>query len=81
MQFDIDACFKSSHPLIRGTIVKSFKYGSARETDPMLLEICALDLIKIVQDSDLNVKKNALESLNAIIHNCHSVIKSDIDNL
>ena len=33
------------------------------------MEMASNDLIKLVEDKDLNVKKNALESLNAIVHN------------
>jgi hypothetical protein len=81
MHSDIDHCLKSTNSFIRSTIVKSFKHASSKDTDPMQLEIVASDLIQLVKDSDLNVKKNSLESLNAIVHNQPYVIKGDIDNL
>jgi len=51
------------------TIVKSFKYGGAKDTDAGQLSMVASDLIELISDKDLVVKKNALESLNAIVHN------------
>jgi len=67
--------------MVRSTIVKSFKYASAKETDSMQLEMCVTDLIKLVEDKDLSVKKHALESLLAIVHNQPSVVRSDIERL
>jgi cullin-associated NEDD8-dissociated protein 1 len=61
--------------------VKSFKYGGAKETDPMVLELCVSDLISLVKDPDLVVKKNCLEGLNAIVHNQSGVIRQDIEKL
>jgi len=49
--------------------VKSFKYGGAKDTDPLELEMVGSDLIQMISDKDLNVKRHALEALNAIIHN------------
>lgn len=47
----------------------------------MQLEICSSELIKLVEDKDLNVKKNALEALNAIVHNQPSVIRGELERL
>jgi cullin-associated NEDD8-dissociated protein 1 len=81
MYNDIEECFKSGNVAIRSTIVKSFKYAGAKETDSVSLEMCHHDLIKLVEDSDLSVKKNALEALNAIVHNQPSVVRSNVDKL
>ena len=43
--------------------------------------MCVTDLIKLVEDKDLSVKKHALESLLAIVHNQPSVVRSDIEKL
>jgi hypothetical protein len=69
MYNDIEGCFKSGDNLVRATIVKSFKYGGAKDTESLPLEMAASDLIKLVEDKDINVKKNALESLAAVVHN------------
>lgn len=69
MYNDIESCFKSANNLVRGTIVKSFKYAGAKETESLPLEMAASELIKLVEEKDLNVKRNALESLNTIVHN------------
>jgi hypothetical protein len=81
MYNDIEECFKSGNVQIRSTIVKSFKYAGAKETDPVSLEMCHQDLIKLVEDSDLSVKKNALEALNAIVHNQPNVVRSNVEKL
>lgn len=43
--------------------------------------MCIQDLIKLVQDSDLSVKKNALESLTAVIHSQPHVVRADLERL
>jgi cullin-associated NEDD8-dissociated protein 1 len=45
------------------------------------LEICSSELIKAVEDKSLNVKKNALEALNAIVHNQPNVIRQELERL
>ncbi len=47
----------------------------------MDLELSVEPLIKLVQDTDLQVKKNALESLTAIIHSQPQVVRGDVDKL
>ena len=74
----IDSSFKSKNENERSTVVKSFKYGGSKETSPIDLEIVAADLIEIIKDKNLSVKKHALESLNAIVHNQPNVVKEDI---
>jgi hypothetical protein len=37
---DIENGFKSANNLVRGTVVKSFKYAASKETDSLQLEIC-----------------------------------------
>ena len=79
MVSDIERSFKSSNALERATIVKSFKYAGSKETDQNDLENALEYLLKLVGDSDLNVKRNALESINAIVHNQPSVVRSRSD--
>jgi cullin-associated NEDD8-dissociated protein 1 len=81
MSQDIERSFKSQNNLERATIVKSFKYAGAKDTDAMDLESALEFLLKLVGDHDLNVKRNALESINAIVHNQPSVIRGDIELL
>jgi cullin-associated NEDD8-dissociated protein 1 len=72
---------KSPNAQVRATVVKSFKYAASKETDSMDLELSVEPLIKLVQDTDLQVKKNALESLTAIIHSQPQVVRGDVDKL
>lgn len=53
---------------MRSTLAKSFKFGGSKETNPDILGLIASDLINLVKDNDLQVKKNTLEGLNAIVH-------------
>ena len=69
MSSDIENGFKNPNHLVRGTVVKSFKYAVSKETDSLQLDILVQEIIKLVDDKDLVVKKNALESLNSIVHN------------
>lgn len=69
MYTDIENSFKSSNDKVRSTIVKSLKYAGSKETETVPLEMATSDLIKLVEDKDLNVKRHALESINAIVHN------------
>jgi hypothetical protein len=64
--------------LERATIARSFKYAGAKDTDPMDLETALEFLLKLVGDQDLNVKRNALESINAIVHNQPTVVRGDV---
>ncbi len=78
---DIEGGFKNSNNLVRGTIVKSFKYSGSKETDTMHLEFVIGDIINLIKDKDLKVKKNALESLTCISHHHHGIIKSELNDL
>lgn len=69
MSGDIEKSFKSSNPLERATIVRSFKFAGARETESSDLAEALEYVLKLVGDADLTVKRNALESINAIVHN------------
>jgi HEAT repeat protein len=81
MTNEIESSFKSANNLVRSTIVKSFKYAASKETDSFDLEQCVENLLKLVQDSDLVVKRYALESLNAIVHNQSACVRNDIQQL
>lgn len=78
---EIEHGLKDQNPQVRSTIVKSFKYAGSKDTDAVQLEICSSELIKLVEDKDLNVKRNALEALNAIVHNQPSVIRGELERL
>ena len=74
----IEASFKSANALERSTIVKAFKYAASKETCQLDLEQSVEPLLKLVQDSDLVVKRNALEALNAIVHSQPDCVRNDI---
>jgi hypothetical protein len=65
----MESSFKSKNNVEKATIVKSFKFGASKDADSMHLELVLSDLVNMVMEEDLVVKKNALESLNAIVHN------------
>eukprot|EP00349_Pseudokeronopsis_sp_Brazil_P001033 CAMPEP_0202963642 /NCGR_PEP_ID=MMETSP1396-20130829/7659_1 /ASSEMBLY_ACC=CAM_ASM_000872 /TAXON_ID= /ORGANISM="Pseudokeronopsis sp., Strain Brazil" /LENGTH=341 /DNA_ID=CAMNT_0049685041 /DNA_START=2492 /DNA_END=3517 /DNA_ORIENTATION=+ len=77
----VDSAFKSVSALERATVVKSFKYGGAKDTDPMNLEMVLMDLVGLVNDKDLAVKRHALESLNSIVHNQPQILKNEADSV
>jgi len=66
---DLRKGLNSTDPKVRSTITRSFKFAGVKETDRMSLEIMMDDLISKISDSDLSVKRNALESLINIVHN------------
>ncbi len=47
----------------------------------MDLEMSLEQLLVLMQDKDLNVKRNALESINAIVHSQPSAVKNDLEKL
>lgn len=47
---DVETGLKSHNNLIRGTVVKSFKYAGHRDTELALLELASSELIKLVSD-------------------------------
>ena len=61
----------------RSTITRAFKFAGVKEADKMSLEILLEDLIKKISDSDLHVKRNALESLINIVHNHPDSFRQD----
>lgn len=61
--------FKTNNKVQKATFVKSFKWGASKETNNSDLEIAVVDLVNLIPEKDLTVKKNALEALNAIVHN------------
>ena len=81
MYDDIEKCFKSTNNLIRSTIVKSFKFAGHKDTDFALLEIASTQLVQLVTDNDLNVKRHALESLNAIVHNSKECVRQELEKI
>ncbi len=81
MSSEIESGMKSKNHLVRATIAKSFKSAAVKETDEMQLNLFATDLIKMIGDTDLQVKQNSLEALTQIIHNRADVIKSDVKTL
>jgi len=73
----LDASFKSSSPLERATVTKSFKFGASKETNGFELQFFIESLIRQVGDSDITVRRFALESLTAITHTQSAVVKGD----
>lgn len=73
--------FKSANAFERSTVVKSFKFGGSKDTDPMQLEMVTSDLISLIADKDLSVKRHALEALNAVVHNQPNCVKGELDSI
>lgn len=72
----LDQGLKSDKALLRSTIAKSFKYGGTKDTNEEILELFLNDLIMMVKDKDLQVKKNSIEGLNTIVHYQPNTIKN-----
>lgn len=77
MSTQIENSFKSASPLERATVTKSFKFGAARETNSVDLELFVEFLIRLVGDGDITVRRCALESLTAIAHTQPHCVKAD----
>src|SRR3569833_15804 len=78
----VDKSFNSANNVEKATIVKSFKYGAAKDTNQQQLETVVGDLVSMIQDKDLSVKKNALEALNSVVHNHPNALRGDtLENL
>lgn len=78
---DLDNCLKNPNSMIRSTIVRSFKYSANKATDQMQLELLMTEFNACLFDSDIQVRRNALESLNSIVHNVPGIIKNDLDQI
>ncbi len=76
-----DSGFKSNNGVERATIAKSLKFGASKDTDSVQLEMVLSDLILLISDKDLGVKRNSLEALNSIVHNQPQVIRSEAETL
>lgn len=81
MSSQLETSFKSSSAFERATVTKSFKFGASRETNPMDLHIFIEYLIRMVGDSDIVVRRFALESLTAITHVHPSAVKDEVAKL
>lgn len=79
MGAQFEASFKSASSLERATITKSFKYGAAKETNQIDLEAFVEYLVKMIGDSDLNVRRFALDSLTAITHAHSGAVRKDAE--
>ena len=47
----------------------------------MQLEMVTSDLISLIADKDLSVKRHALEALNAVVHNQPNCVKGELDSI
>lgn len=66
---NMEQLLADKNELKRSTYAKSFKYSGVAATDDMMLSSISENLIKLIQDENLDVKKHALESLTTIVHN------------
>jgi len=68
MSSQFESSFKSASPYERASVTKSFKFGASKETKQFDLAAFVEYLIKMVGDSDITVRRYALEALTAITH-------------
>ena len=78
---DIETGLGNPNALIRSTVVRSLKYSAVKETEQMQLELLMGEFIACLSDTDIHVRRNALESLNSIVHNLSHIIKNDLDSI
>ena len=81
MIFQFEASFKSESAFERATVAKSFKFGASKETDHDDLKMFVENLIRLIGDKDIVVRRYALESLTAITHVQPQVVKQDSENM
>lgn len=62
-------------------MAKSFKFAASKETNQMDLQIFSEYLAKMLGDSDINVRRFALESLTAVAHVQPSSIRDDASKI
>lgn len=75
MQAPMENAFKSANALERATVTKSFKYAVSKDTESLDLEGFTEFLAKMIGDTDIYVRRYALESLTAITHAKPEVVR------
>lgn len=81
MMNSIESGLKDRNALTRQTVVGSFKYGGAKATEAMSLEMVMGDLRKLVMDKDVTVQKGALEAVMTIVHNQPKTVSADLEHV
>ena len=76
MHEQYEKSFKSQSAFERATVAKSFKFGAAKESEILDIEISVDPLASLVKDQDINVRRFALESLTAITHTLPNAVRS-----
>ena len=65
----IEASLSDANAFKRSTYAKSFKYSGVSATDDLMLSTVSENLVRLIRDDNLDVKKHALEGLTSIVHN------------
>lgn len=65
----MEQSLSDANALKRSTYAKSFKYSGVSATDDLMLANISENLVSLIRDDNLDVKKHALEGLTSITHN------------
>lgn len=76
----ISTNLKSASPLTRSTVTTSFKFATTRSCDTAGMMLILDEFLETLSDQDINVKKNSLISLNALVHNLPGMLRSHVVN-
>ncbi|KAJ3188217.1 Cullin-associated NEDD8-dissociated protein 1 [Gaertneriomyces sp. JEL0708] len=82
---DLQSRLSSSSPQTRATVVSAIRYTFTarveRENYDDLLRPLIIDFLRLVQDSDLNVRRVSLATLNSAAHNQPHLIRESLGEL
>jgi cullin-associated NEDD8-dissociated protein 1 len=82
MEKVISEGLNSGNPKMIATLAKSFKYSGIRATDELMLQIMSKELARLLlENSDLEVKRNTYEAVATIIHNNAGLMKQEFSDL
>lgn len=76
---NVQNSLKDQNALKRSTYAKSFKYSGVAATSDMMLSLITEDLIRLIRDENLDVKKHAIEGLTTIVHNKQDAVRDFYD--
>lgn len=76
---NVQNSLKDKNALKRSTYAKSFKYSGVAATSDMMLSLITEDLIRLIRDENLDVKKHAIEGLTTIVHNKQDAVRDFYD--
>lgn len=65
---DYNEGFAGKDLVMKATLAKSVKYACNKQTNGLMLQMIASDLLELSKETDPTIKKNAFEGLTTIVH-------------